>query len=63
MNDKRRPAAAGPEPAAVPASPRNEPVRLRSTELLRGAAEVLIEHDTQVYRLRRTALGKLILTK
>lgn len=58
-------AAPGHPPAAadVPAAP----LRLLSTDLLRGASEVLIEHqtaqDTQVYRLRRTTLGKLILTK
>jgi hemin uptake protein HemP len=37
--------------------------RLSSRDLLGGHAEVEIEHDAQVYRLRRTALGKLILTK
>jgi hemin uptake protein HemP len=37
--------------------------RLRSIDLLQGADEVLIEHDGACYRLRRTALGRLILTK
>lgn len=37
--------------------------RLRSADLLQGADEVLIEHDGACYRLRRTALGRLILTK
>jgi hemin uptake protein HemP len=36
---------------------------LTSEELLRGAEEVLIEHETSTYRLRRTHQGKLILTK
>jgi hemin uptake protein HemP len=37
--------------------------RYRSDALFDGAQEVHIEHDSQLYRLRRTALGKLILTK
>jgi hemin uptake protein HemP len=39
------------------------PRRLRSIDLLAGDDEIEIQHDTQVYRLRRTSLGKLILTK
>ena len=37
--------------------------RLSSEALLRGRREVEIEHAGQVYRLRLTSLGKLILTK
>ena len=37
--------------------------RIHSRELLGAAAEIEIEHAGQIYRLRRTALGKLILTK
>ena len=37
--------------------------RVPSGELFRGAVEVEIVHHDQVYRLRQTALGKLILTK
>ena len=36
---------------------------LTSRTLLDGANEVQIEHYGSVYRLRLTALGKLILTK
>jgi len=39
------------------------PRRVASDELFAGAVEVQIEHREQVYRLRRTSLGKLILTK
>ena len=39
------------------------PPRIDSAQLLRGASELLIEHRGTVYRLRQTALGKLILTK
>mgnify|MGYP001160351747 CR=1 FL=1 len=39
------------------------PRRIASDELFAGAVEVQIEHREQVYRLRRTSLGKLILTK
>lgn len=34
-----------------------------SDELFGSASEVQIEHSGQLYRLRRTSLGKLILTK
>lgn len=37
--------------------------RWRSDQLLGDAPEAHIEHDGSVYRLRRTLLGKLILTK
>ncbi len=37
--------------------------RIDSRELLGAAAEIEIEHAGQIYRLRRTSLGKLILTK
>jgi hemin uptake protein HemP len=47
--------------AAAPAGA--PPPRLLSSQLFGKAPEVLIDHNAQVYRLRRTALGKLILTK
>ena len=34
-----------------------------SEKLFRGAAELHINHGGVMYRLRRTSLGKLILTK
>jgi hemin uptake protein HemP len=37
--------------------------RLRSTDLLSGAREAIIEHGQDLYRLRLTSNGKLILTK
>ena len=37
--------------------------RWRSTELFGPSREIEIEHGQAVYRLRLTALGKLILTK
>lgn len=37
--------------------------RIHSRDLLGAAAEIEIEHAGQIYRLRRTSLGKLILTK
>ena len=36
---------------------------LSSEELLDGGLEVLIEHNGDLYRLRHTRQGKLILTK
>jgi hemin uptake protein HemP len=47
--------AAGNHPAA--------PRRVASSELFGRAAELHIEHGGSTYRLRITALGKLILTK
>jgi len=37
--------------------------RVLSRELLAGASELEIAHGASVYRLRLTAMGKLILTK
>ena len=37
--------------------------RIKVSELLQGEREVILEHDSQDYRLRITANGKLILTK
>ena len=37
--------------------------RLTSESLLRGARELLIEHQGELYRLRLTGNNKLILTK
>jgi len=54
------PPRAGPGPAAEGAAPVR---RIHSRELLGAAAELEIEHAGQIYRLRRTSLGKLILTK
>lgn len=45
-------------PAAIPNGP-----QYRSEDLLAGTDEALITHGDQVYRLRRTGTGKLILTK
>ena len=54
---------ANPAPTGAVAAP-GTPRRLRSEQLFAGGAvEVEIEHQQQVYRLRRTSLGKLILTK
>jgi len=55
------------EPAAPPAAPDHPtasegPRAIDSDALLRGANEVVIRHAGRNYRLRRTRLGKLILT-
>ncbi|HWB09200.1 MAG TPA: hemin uptake protein HemP [Pirellulales bacterium] len=41
----------------------DRPRTLSSEDLLRGAVEVLIKHGSDVYRLRLTRSGKLILQK
>ena len=61
--DPRRP----PQPAAgatAPASALRRPAApIASEELFAGATEVQISHRGALYRLKQTALGKLILTK
>lgn len=64
------PAAATTQAPAAPATPAlGMPAgalssrRWRSAELFGPAQEIEIEHGESVYRLRRTSLGKLILTK
>lgn len=39
------------------------PPRYESRQLFGEANEIIIEHSGALYRLRRTSLGKLILTK
>jgi hemin uptake protein HemP len=46
-----------------PASSAGSPPRWSTVELLGGASEVVIEHQGELYRLRRTSKGRLILTK
>ncbi|HBN74417.1 MAG TPA: hemin uptake protein HemP [Planctomycetaceae bacterium] len=51
-----------------PQSPQNnasstEKDRISFSELSRGKREVLLEHEGQLYRLRLTRNGKLILNK
>ena len=58
------PALTVDHPASEPAPPTDAAVRVVSSDaLFAGAAELLIEHHGARYRLRHTALGKLILTK
>ena len=58
------PAGSGTAPSAsVPAHAGAAAVRVSSAELFAGALEVQIDHHGAVYRLKQTALGKLILTK
>jgi hemin uptake protein HemP len=47
------------------ASTSNDPERLivKTTEVLRGRTEIWIEHGTEMYRLRLTRAGKLLLSK
>lgn len=56
------PAAPLPRPGR-PGLPSPCPPIWRSQDLLKDQPEVHIVHGAEVYRLRRTALGKLILTK
>ena len=60
--ERAKPEAPAPRPAE-PAVVQEVLSRISSQQLLAGAKEVLIEHHGSLYRLRQTALGKLILTK
>ncbi len=56
--------AATPEPDSSDRQPgRSGPVTISSSEVLRGAREVLIDHQGEIYRLTHTRSGKLILHK
>jgi hemin uptake protein HemP len=58
------PSAVRPLPATPEKSPLQRPCkRINSQQLLTDEREIEIEHAGQLYRLRITALGKLILTK
>jgi hemin uptake protein HemP len=60
------PPATGASPVNTPAAaPANTSRRrqIRSDELFSGQREVLIEHSGEIYSLRQTSKGKLILTK
>lgn len=50
-------------PVAADVPDRAGAARFSSAQLFGSAVEVEIEHRAQIYRLRRTAMGKLILTK
>lgn len=57
------PASGSPSPANVPAAGATLRRQLASDTLFAGLAEIEIRHGDMIYRLRQTALGKLILTK
>ena len=59
------PAASGAriDAPASPAGSQSQRRQFRSDELFSGQREVLIEHAGEVYSLRQTSKGKLILTK
>ena len=64
MSDEPKPRADEAQAAApVSGSQECREPTLRSEELLRGAAEVVILHRGERYRLRCTRNGKLILYK
>lgn len=50
-----------PTSASTPYDP--DRLILSSAEVLRGRTEIWIEHGTEMYRLRLTRAGKLLLSK
>jgi hemin uptake protein HemP len=60
-SDPPSPAPASPDGIDAPTAPAS--ARWRSEDLLLRQAQVEIDHGGQIYRLRVTAQGKLILTK
>jgi hemin uptake protein HemP len=64
MTDPLRPTSKPPPtPGTSRGSPSPADSLWQSHELLRGGREVLIAHQEEIYRLRLTRNGKLILTK
>jgi hemin uptake protein HemP len=57
------PERSGATPEAAAAGVAEAVPAIKSEALFRGAVELRIEHHGSLYRLRQTALGKLILTK
>lgn len=58
-----RPPGDSPPARSFDSLPGLGPTRLLSQEILKGEREVLIVHFDEVYRLRVTRNGKLLLTK
>lgn len=52
-----------PQPSRPSPRPPRSGRTIRSEELLQGAREIFIEHEGEIYRLRLTQNGKLILQK
>lgn len=50
-------------PSRPPAPPVTTPVSVDSRTLLQGREVISIVHNGEIYRLRQTRQGKLILTK
>ena len=61
--DPPRPPPPAGGAAVSGATPRRPSAPIASEELFAGATEVQISHRGSLYRLKQTALGKLILTK
>ncbi|NKE47513.1 hemin uptake protein HemP [Roseomonas frigidaquae] len=55
--------AAPGEPAVISVPVSQEVAKVQSSDLLKGARELLIQHHGDTYRLRLTSNDKLILTK
>ena len=53
----------GPTRGSTPGQPREKTVAIDSGNLLAGHKEIQIRHAGEVYRLRLTKNGKLILNK
>ena len=51
-----------PDPPPTPPPPDANRV-LESTDLLQGESEVFIQHGDEIYRLRLTRSGRLVLNK
>jgi len=61
--DHNPPSSVAPAPADRRGTDGLPTRRIDSRELLGSAQEIEIDHGGLIYRLRRTSLGKLILTK
>ena len=52
-----------PQPGDAPEGPEEQPRMIDSQDILGGQVEIMIRHGEEIYRLRVTRNGKLILFK
>jgi hemin uptake protein HemP len=62
-NDMAAPKLDSPDIEADPKQRSGQPGILPAKQLFQGGQEILIDHQGEIYRLRITKNGKLILTK
>lgn len=62
-DERQRPRSGGVPPAVITSGRGVPPPGYSAEALFAGASEIWIRHEQDIYRLRMTRNGKLILTK